>query len=215
MVTARRRSPSSCAVRSRTSSSRLWPSAFASSSSAIGSSTANSSPPRRADRVGPAQALEQHAGDPDDQLVAGVVAERVVDRLEVVDVEHQQRAAGAVARDLREVAADLELEAAAVEQAGQRVVVGHVLQLLLEALALRDVLDLGEQVVGAALGVAHDRDVHLHADRVAGGGDVALVALEGAGGSSSQDSQRPFGEQERSSGWVIASSEVASSASAS
>ena len=159
------------------------------------------------DRVGGAQALEQHAGHPDDQLVAGVVAERVVDRLEVVDVEHEQRAAGAVARHLGEVAADLELEAAPVEQTRQRVVVGHVLQLLLEALALGDVLDLGEQVVGPSLGVAHDGDVHLHAHRVPRGGDVALVALEARPSSSSADPQRPPGEHARSSGCVIASSQ--------
>ena len=78
--------------------------------------------------------------------------------------------------------------------------VGHELQLRFEALALRDVLDLREQVVGIARRVAHDRDVHLDAHGVAGGGDVALVALE-AGPPSRTAGRWPSGVQPMSSGW--------------
>ena len=52
------------------------------------------------EHVGVAQPRAQRLRDARDQLVAGAVAERVVDRLEVVEVEHQRRAARAVALDL-------------------------------------------------------------------------------------------------------------------
>ena len=49
------------------------------------------------EHVGLAQAAAQQLGDAAQELVAGAVAERVVDVLEVVEVEHQDGAAGAVA----------------------------------------------------------------------------------------------------------------------
>ena len=61
-----------------------------------------------------------------------------------------------VALGAGELAGQLLLEAAPVEQPGQGVVVGEVLELALEALALGDVLDLGEHVERLAVAVAHD-----------------------------------------------------------
>ena len=98
------------------------------------------------DHLAVAQALAQRVGDLADQLVAGAVAERVVDVLEQVDVDQHRGAARAVAGDVVDVALELALERAAVEQAGQRVVVGHVAQLGLVAAALGDVLGLGQEV---------------------------------------------------------------------
>ena len=57
---------------------------------------------------------------------------------------------GPVALDVRDVAVELGLELAPVHQAGQRVVVGHELQLRLEPLALGDVLELAQQALAAA-----------------------------------------------------------------
>ena len=71
---------------------------------------------------------------------------RVVEVLEVVEVEHQHRAGRAVALHARRVELQLPLEAAAVEQAGQRIVVGEVLQLALVAATLGDVLGLGDEM---------------------------------------------------------------------
>ena len=48
--------------------------------------------------------VAQHAADADDQLVAGAVAEVVVDVLEVVDVDEEQRAHAAVAHRLLDAA---------------------------------------------------------------------------------------------------------------
>ena len=94
------------------------------------------------EHVGLAQAAAQRVRHPHDQFVAGRVAERVVDRLEVVQVEHDRRALGPVALDVGDVALELALEGAAVEEPGQRVVIGHVAQLGLVATPLGDVLHL-------------------------------------------------------------------------
>ena len=71
-----------------------------------------------------------------DQVVAGLVAEPVVDRLEAVDVDDHHRALAAVAGAEGDVLVELGAEAAAVEQAGERVVVGEVAQLGLGLLGL-------------------------------------------------------------------------------
>ena len=81
------------------------------------------------DDVGRAQPLAQHARDARQQAVAGGVAEGVVDGLEAVEVEHERGALGAVAAHVREVPRELLLEAAAVREPGERVVVGEVAQL--------------------------------------------------------------------------------------
>ena len=62
---------------------------------------------------------------------------RVVDRLEAVDVDDHHRALAAVAGAEGDVLVELGAEAAAVEQAGQRVVVGEIAQLGLGLLGLR------------------------------------------------------------------------------
>ena len=88
-----------------------------------------------------ADAVVQRAADRADDLVAGLVAAGVVDVLEAVEVEQEERALAAVAGGVGDELGQLLVEAAAVEQLGQRVVVGEVLELVLEALALRDVAD--------------------------------------------------------------------------
>ena len=93
------------------------------------------------DDVGLADAVMQRAADRADDLVAGLVAAGVVDVLEAVEVEQEDRALAAVAGGVGDELGELLVEAAAVEELGQRVVVGQVLQLVLEALALRDVAD--------------------------------------------------------------------------
>ena len=124
------------------------------------------------DHVALAQAAAQRVGHLADQRVAGAVPERVVDVLEVVDVEQHGGAAGAVALDVVHVALELALEGPPVEQAGQRIVVRHEAQLLLVAAALGDVLHLAEEVQRQAVGVVHQRraqgDPH----------DLALVVEE-------------------------------------
>ena len=100
------------------------------------------------DHVGVADGAAQQAADGDQELVAGVVAEGVVDLLEVVEVEQQQRAARAVAPAPLEVALELGVEAAPVGQAGEHVVVDEVGEPVLVAAPLGDVDDVDQDDVG-------------------------------------------------------------------
>ena len=64
--------------------------------------TTNSSPPKRA-AVSPVRRTARDAlGDADQQRVAGLVPVAVVDRLEAVEVEHEQRERGVAARQATE-----------------------------------------------------------------------------------------------------------------
>ena len=63
------------------------------------------------------------------QRVAGGVAEQVVDLLEAIEVEAEQCQAAAIRRGRRDLAIELVVEAAAVGQAGQRIVLGEVAQI--------------------------------------------------------------------------------------
>ena len=69
----------------------------------------------------------EHVGEAPQHVVTRVVAERVVDALEVVEVDHEQRQLTARAERV-EVGVDPRLEAAAVAQARERVVGGEVAQ---------------------------------------------------------------------------------------
>jgi phage tail tape-measure protein len=80
--------------------------------------------------------------------------ERVVDELEVIEVEHDRSPATAVTRDPSVVSLELALEAATVEQSGERVVIGEVTEALLVASLIGDVLDLGEEPEWPVFGVA-------------------------------------------------------------
>ena len=88
----------------------------------------------------------QPLGDLLQHAVAEAVAEGVVDGLEVVDVDEQQREA-LLAAGARQRARQVRRELAAVGQLGERIVVGQVMQL---ARALGDVA-LEFRLVGAQL----------------------------------------------------------------
>ena len=108
-------------------------------------SSANSSPPSRA-AVSPARMhAVQAPGDLHEHLVAGHVAERVVDVLEVVEIEQQDGARPAVPLAARLGVGDAVREKRAVGQVRQRVVERLVGELLLERLALLDVADRDDE----------------------------------------------------------------------
>ena len=89
--------------------------------------------------------------------VAGLVAERVVDELEVVEVEVEERERAVGAAGAAEVAADLLLQERPVREAGEAVVVGEERDLGLGALALGDVLPRAQDRGDAAGAVVEDR----------------------------------------------------------
>ena len=91
------------------------------------------------DEAGGADAAAQAGGDGFEQLVADQMAERIVDALELVDVDVIDGELLAV-RDLRQFLLQPLVEQRAVRQVGQRVVMGEVGDALLGAAALGDVL---------------------------------------------------------------------------
>ena len=63
-----------------------------------------------------------------EQLVAGIMAQAVIDTLEVVDIEEDHRHHALSAGFFRDFLREDLIETTAVEQAGQRVEMGHLLQ---------------------------------------------------------------------------------------
>ena len=110
--------------------------------------TANSSPPSRAIRSLVPDAALDAAGDGLQQFVADMMAERIVDALEFVDVDIEQGELLAAA-GLLELALDLLAEQHAVRQVGQRVVMREMGDLLVGAPAFGDVLDDVDDVAGS------------------------------------------------------------------
>ena len=153
---------SACWTRSAT---RTAPSSEARSSQ----STTNSSPPKRASvnssspkratvSLARRAACSRSATD-SQELVAGAVPERVVDVLEPVEIEEQQRGERAVALGARQRQLEAIAEEEPVRQAGQGVVRRLVRDLLLRADALDDApelpADLGHHLEQG--GVGRDR----------------------------------------------------------
>jgi hypothetical protein len=113
------------------------------------------------DGVVVAQRRAQPARDLLQQLVADVVAQRIVDELEAVEVDEQHRHLLVEPLRLRQRLAQPIHQHRAVGQAGERVVVRQVLDARLLRLALGDVLDHAGAPHVAARAVAHDVDAHL------------------------------------------------------
>ena len=91
------------------------------------------------------------AATSDEQLVPGLVAGDVVDRLEAVEVE-QQHAAGSPSAARARAALSAAMKPGAVGQAGQVVGVGHALELELGAAPLGDVAQVQHEPVAGSPG---------------------------------------------------------------
>ena len=114
----------------------------------------------RATVSAPRTSVRRRFADLDEEAVTDRVAEAVVDRLEVVEVEQQDRQRLAVVTLPLQGVVDAVVEQGPVRQAGHGVVEGLVLQLLLERALLADVagvqhdagdVRVGGQVVGGHL----------------------------------------------------------------
>ena len=97
----------------------------------------NSSPPSRARTSVSRIRLAQRGGDGLEQVVARLVAELVVDGLEVIQIDQQHRPAAAIAGRRLGFLGQRLLEAPAVEQRGQKIVVDEMIQMRLRALSAR------------------------------------------------------------------------------
>ena len=100
---------------------------------------ANSSPLRRATRPAVADLRPQSLGNGAQHQIAVGVAEHVVDLLEPVETEHQQRDLACSASAPANHRGESGVERVAVGEPGQRVVLGEIADLLRFALAHRDV----------------------------------------------------------------------------
>ena len=104
------------------------------------------------DAIALADASRQHLRDLDQGLVAGLVAERVVDHLQAVDVDEQHGGAVVVAADAVDRRFELAQEAAAVRKVDQDVLMGKLVEQLDALVQLRDLgaqsRDFREQPVG-------------------------------------------------------------------
>ena len=107
------------------------------------------------DRVARAQLRLDQPGDPAQHLVAGRVAETVVDPLELVDVEEDARQRMLVAARLADFHRAAVLEVAAVLHAGERVGQADPLQAFLRERVLQadgdDLRQAFEEIGGAVL----------------------------------------------------------------
>ena len=83
------------------------------------------------------------------KLVADVMTERIVDALELVDVDIEQRELTAAA-DLLQFALDLFAEQRPVRQVGQRIVMRHMRDLLVGRPSFGDILDDIDEVARLA-----------------------------------------------------------------
>src|SRR5581483_5630868 len=119
------------------------------------------------DDVGGPGALVEYARHVAQHGVAGGMTGRVVDALEVVDVDAQYRAVFGVAAGPGQLALELLVEPAAVEQAGELVVVGHVSQALLVAHALGHVARDDRALHDSSVGVRDRRDGQRDRDHAA------------------------------------------------
>ena len=157
------------------------------------SRTVNSSPPSRASVSPGRMQLLEPPRDADQELVAGLVAEAVVDRLEAIEIEVQhreQRPAQRAPRAVKQVLQAVE-EQRAVRQAGERIVERLALELRLGLLALGDVArdaeradDVPPPIAQRQLGGRDPADVAVRPglllldvhQRLAGADDLLLVA---------------------------------------
>ncbi len=127
--------------------------------------------------AGADRALDALADD-GEQRVARLVAEGVVDEVEVIDVEEQDGDRGVAPQVPRERVSEAVEQEGAVREAGERVVQRFALQEILRPPELRDVLDLRDET-GVRRRPVHgylgDGDAAPHG--VAGGVDVAFLHL--------------------------------------
>ncbi len=129
--------------------------------------------------VARAQALLQPRAHLAQQHVAGIVAQRVVDHFETIEVDEQHGELAVVAarrfdREIQQLA-----EHRTVRQPGEAVVRREILDPLLRALARRDVLDDRDVVDGLARAVALRSDGEAHPDGRTVLAQVTLLDLEG------------------------------------
>ena len=106
-------------------------------------------------RIAVADAGFQPPGHLDQQLVPHIVAETVVDRLEMVEIDEQKGYAMIVPAGDRDSLLDPFRQQQAVGQSGQRVVIGLMLDLLVLAMQIGDIVEDRHIAAGPPGGIEH------------------------------------------------------------
>ncbi|MEZ5182317.1 MAG: hypothetical protein R2702_10650 [Acidimicrobiales bacterium] len=138
--------------------------------------------------VAGADAAAQAGGHGREEAVAGRVAERVVHRLEVVEVDEQHGGEVARAPAALQGVLDPVAEEATVREAGERVVEGLVAELLLPRGQLAD---LALELVGELLVLAHGHEVPGQHERHRDDRDGAREAVVGGPGDHLSEAHHP------------------------
>ena len=111
------------------------------------------------------------------QLVADAVTERVVHRLEAIQVQEHHRDPRAAALGQRQRLRDAVAQQLAVGKIGEGIVVGEMVHSLLALLALGDVGEDLDVVAGPALRIAHHADGEPLEEHVAVAAPIPHFAL--------------------------------------
>ena len=122
----------------------------------------------------------QPSGDLAQHGVPGGVSEAVVDGLEAVEVDGEDRDRAIVALGASQRQLQVMFEHGSVRKVGEFVVIGKEGEALLRALARADVLHLGDEAKRVAVGVARQGHAQDGPHVVAVGVKVALLRLVGA-----------------------------------
>ena len=101
-------------------------------------------------------------GSETQERIAGAVTKRVVDDLELIDIEEHHAELGAAPARAGQSVEQAVVEQGAIWQTGERVVKGLVGKIVFHALAFGDVLELSEEVLRRAVLVANQRHVGQH-----------------------------------------------------
>ena len=146
------------------------------------------------DKAAPRERLPQRVRHADERAVAALVPERVVDALEMVDVEQKEHAAArAVRARPPDVLAHPAARRAGVVDAREPVELGARDEPRLLVRLLRDIAEDAEQVVGAPLLVLQHEALHEEAARRLAAAQVLIGRLGGKGAEAVIDGVERMG----------------------
>ena len=157
----------------------------------VGDELVAAEPPEKA---APGERLPQRVRHADERAVAALVADRVVDAFEMVDVEQEQHAAArAVRARPPDVLAHPAARRAGVMDAREPVELGARDEPRLLVRLLRDVAEDAEQVVGASLLVLQHEALHEEAARRLAAAQVLIGRIGGKGAEAVVDGVERMG----------------------
>ena len=133
--------------------------------------------PQPRQNIGLPRALFQQPGNALEEIVAGLVAETIVDVLEMIEIDDEDSSGSSVPRRSFNFPSQFPFEPPPVVETRQEVVIDEILELPRPLLALGNILYLVDDIERAAVRIANDRYGEQHPDEVAPGMAIALLDL--------------------------------------